>query len=1244
MNDHLLASVESRANEYVRSRNPRLLLEEQALADADALRRTALPSLSVTSLGRPPCVAAHILGWFHYLRFTALPDKDNLVDFAQALFLFDVNGSADHDLPPSLLPLLGAEPDPHAQIQLAHEFLEHGRASADVYALTVSINLFDRAQAAMPARHLDRASCLADLGFAYSARFDHTSMRTDLQASIDRAKQALAIVPKDHPLRPVPLLNLASAYLTRFEFVGDPADLDASIDHGEQAVAMIPADNRFRAMPLSALGTAYRNLFERTNMLAHIDASIDRWEQAVVTCLADHPECPIYLSNLARAYLVRFERTRILDDLLSSIERTENALAISRDRAHRALCLVDLTGTYARRFRHTQAPTDLETAIEYGKQALADRPTDAILLSTLGVVYENRFERTGEAADIQTAIEYDKRAIAVAQDPSRRALYLSNLALACQAHFRVCGELADLDASIEYGLEAVATSPNDDAGLPNILSNLAISYLRRFQRLGARADAQASIDHCERAVAATPTDHPARAACLSNLGAAYRTRYDHTGELADLHTGIDLAEQALTTTLDDNPALAGRLSNLAVGYQQLYKRTRELSDLRAAIEYEETALAVTPVDHPDRGMYLSNLAGAYRTRFESGWDQQPADLATAIEYGEQSVAATPVGHPRRGIDLSNLGAAYVARFEHSEVATDLVAAVDRCEQAMAITPPGHPDRAICLANLAIAYSLKSSAGHEGSHHELAARLAGYATGLGAAAPMSQAHAAREAGTALSRMGAADEAARVFRAAVHALRGVAPRELSRADQEHQLGGHPGLVSEAIAAHLDIGDAGGAVEVAELGRGILLSAALDTRTELTELDEIAPELATEFRSLRNALNAVDTDSSAVTDAARRRELVAQWDQLLDRIRRLPGLEHFLEPPRLADLQRVTTDGTVVVVNVAPSRSDAILLCADGITAIPLDGLTLNRVQAHTNELLDATRVSGWVGSLARQQTVPQILAWLWETMAAPVLDALGHQESPVDGQQWPRVWWVLTGATSLLPIHAAGLPNGPAVLDRVSSSYTPTIRALLHSRRRSSPRTRNQLTVAVQHTSGQPSLPGTVAEALALHTRHPTASLLTDDAATTTNVLTALTHSTWTHFACHATSDPAKPSRGGLVLQDATLALPQISGLRLDAAELVYLSACSTAQGRGRQADEAIHIASAFQLAGYRHVIATLWPIDDAVAAVAAHRFYELLPDSPSADLAPHALHRLAHELRGEHPGRPDLWAPFIHSGP
>jgi CHAT domain-containing protein len=143
--------------------------------------------------------------------------------------------------------------------------------------------------------------------------------------------------------------------------------------------------------------------------------------------------------------------------------------------------------------------------------------------------------------------------------------------------------------------------------------------------------------------------------------------------------------------------------------------------------------------------------------------------------------------------------------------------------------------------------------------------------------------------------------------------------------------------------------------------------------------------------------------------------------------------------------------------------------------------------------------------------------------------------------------------------------------------------------------------------------------------------------------ALPEAAWAHFACHAGTNPDAPSAGGLHLHDGVLPIAEIGRRNLHEAELAYLSACSTGHVGWRHADESIHLASAFQLARFRHV-ASLWPLDDLVAAGAADHFYRLMPDTPSADDAAVVLHRVIQHLRAEHTGRPHLWASLIHSGP
>ena len=107
------------------------------------------------------------------------------------------------------------------------------------------------------------------------------------------------------------------------------------------------------------------------------------------------------------------------------------------------------------------------------------------------------------------------------------------------------------------------------------------------------------------------------------------------------------------------------------------------------------------------------------------------------------------------------------------------------------------------------------------------------------------------------------------------------------------------------------------------------------------------------------------------------------------------------------------------------------------------------------------------------------------------------------------------------------------------------------------------------------------------------------------------------------------------------------LTLDHARLAYLSACSTARtGDTSLLDEAIHLATAFQLAGFPHVIGTLWEINDEIAVEIAEAFYAALADPGGTldpDRAARALHHAARAQRDLQPAAPYLWGSHIHAG-
>ena len=86
---------------------------------------------------------------------------------------------------------------------------------------------------------------------------------------------------------------------------------------------------------------------------------------------------------------------------------------------------------------------------------------------------------------------------------------------------------------------------------------------------------------------------------------------------------------------------------------------------------------------------------------------------------------------------------------------------------------------------------------------------------------------------------------------------------------------------------------------------------------------------------------------------------------------------------------------------------------------------------------------------------------------------------------------------------------------------------------------------------------------------------------------------------------------------------------ESAQIIYLSACSTAEMKARNlVNESIHLASTFQLSGFQHVIGTLWGADNNAAVEVASKFYEgllwnlaiLSRDCNSIDVSALALKR------------------------
>ncbi|KAI0436948.1 CHAT domain-containing protein [Xylaria telfairii] len=430
---------------------------------------------------------------------------------------------------------------------------------------------------------------------------------------------------------------------------------------------------------------------------------------------------------------------------------------------------------------------------------------------------------------------------------------------------------------------------------------------------------------------------------------------------------------------------------------------------------------------------------------------------------------------------------------------------------------------------------------------------------------------------------------------------------------------GVASKAAALALEIGkEPFVAVEFLESGRGILAASLEDLRAYVPDLQANNPLLADRLsrmqKELRNPASPRSIFHLCFSYAAsfdRRDSTEQEYNALVDEIRQLPGFESALGVPRKADVLEAAKDGPIAVINVSDSRCDAILVEQDRVWNLPLPRLRLDDVKKRK------ARSSGMGRS--------NILEWLWDTIACPVLHALGFDQ-PLPDKHLRRIWWIPTGPLNGFPLHAAGYHgrrNSETVIDRVMSSYSSSIKAIINSRRR---RTTSQLTpgrallVAMPQTPGHSALRHSIEEVSKVRDICNSMSLNPIDLQMPhkQEVLQSLTNCTVFHFSGHGYTDPSNPFDSKLYLhdwRDNPLRVSDILDLNLCAHTpfLAYLAACGTGHVKNEGfLDENIHLIRGFQLSGFRHVIGTLWEADDEWSVDVAKIVYEGMRDGGLTD--------------------------------
>ncbi|MFD6420468.1 CHAT domain-containing protein [Streptomyces sp. NPDC060198] len=1027
---------------------------------------------------------------------------------------------------------------------------------------------------------------------------------------------------------------------------------------------------------------------------------------------ADSPERLLALDGLGRRLLDRYTDSYDPEDLHESVGIARDVLAqLPLGSPRLSSCLGALAKGLILMLRVEGAtPEECDQAVALCRRVVGARPErPAEADHDLGTALVLRAQHVGRAEDLDEAIALFSGALRAAESPESAGVLRVSLSNALRARSVATGSHADLDAALSL-IERPLSSAEGPEGPRLPLLTPAMALYNRYLRdpRTNRADLDEALRRLRLAVALMPTGHPDRPTALDDLGLVLIACHQQSGDPAELNEAVTAHRESVALTREGHGSLGPRLLNLSGALSLRHQLTEDGADLREVQECRRRAAELPGTSVAHRASTLSSLGIGLVSGFERL--PGPADrLDEAVRLLRQGLALTPEGDPMLPRRRLNLAVALLHRISHGvrqdeaaearearALADAVVAALSpdsphlagaltvaanarllnpltlvsskaRAEvvallrRALGATAPGHPTRTRRLTNLGNALRLtgprrrpEHGALAEAAEHFRQAALEQQCP------PAPRLGAAQAWGEVRAELGDWAGALEGYVVAVDLLHSVAPRHLVRDDQEFLLSRTVGLGSAAAACAVRCGRPGLAVGLLEQARGVMLSHTFDADSDLTRLRETAPDLADRFEELRAALDrATGSDgflpeeaSGPVDTRADERQLLATaWQDLTATIRAEHPELGLLRPVRDRDegeLRTTAAAGPVVLVNVSPYGSDALVVTEHTIEAVPLPDLdprtTAERRRTFENALVRIDRPgTSRKQSQRAQQDVRDTLAWLWRAVTGPVLDRLPGAT---------RVWWSPGGLLGTLPLHAAAPSDAaPGALDRVVSSYTPTLRALHHARLRTTrPAGTGTLVVSVARAPGQAPLPGALREAQHLARLIPRATLLRDDSATHSAVVSALHDHAYAHFACHASGDLEHASDSRLVLHDhdeRPLTVRDLARLRLPAVRLAYLSACDTLRSSPELADEAVHIVSAFQIAGFPHVVGSLWHVDDAIGADVALSVYSTLNRGDGIlDVArtAEALHHAVRALRDTYPRTPSLWACQVHAGP
>ncbi|KIJ60744.1 hypothetical protein HYDPIDRAFT_98065 [Hydnomerulius pinastri MD-312] len=972
--------------------------------------------------------------------------------------------------------------------------------------------------------------------------------------------------------------------------------------------------------------------------------------------------CPNHsgiLNNLANALSNRSRQRGDGRDLDEAIQHHRVALQLMPEvHPHRSSSLNNLASALSTRFEQRGDGKDLDEAIQHHRLALQLRPEGhpdrSYSLNNLANALSARFEQRGDGKDLDEAIRHHRVALQLMPEGHpHRSSSINNFANVLWTRFEQRGDGKDLDEAIQHHRVALRLKPEGHPDRSDSLNNLAAALWTRFKQRGDGKDLDEAIQHHRVALQLMPEGHPHRSSSINNLASALSTRFEQRGDGKDLDEAIQHFRLALQLRPEGHPDRSSSLNNLANALSARFEQRGDGKDRDEAIQHFRLALQLTPEGHPDRSSSLNNLANALSARFEQRSDGK--DLDEAIQHHRVALQLMPEVHPHHSSSLHNLASALSTRFEQQGDGKDLDEAIQlgsrAAEQSLAHPTHLHAHVTLAKIHLALWRSQHTTQDLDGAmdHYRVAAQFA--PAGL-----------LRRLETSLQWVKDAEEhqhnsALDAYALSLQLLDSHISATISISSR-HQARKHfpQDLSVNAASCALRQGDVCRAVELLEQGRALHWAQIARFRTSLDDLrsrDPRAEVLVKRFRDLSAMLNrpaqtSFDEGRSITTveaEAQHYRDLVEEWNKVVEDIRTFEGFSRFLLPPLFADLREAAREGPIIILIASEFSCDAIIVWHRQSPVHLRLEITLEEIR---DLVMNHLQNIHYVHRDGDYHTPEEVMGELWKKVIHPVVSELKRY-----ARKDSRIWWCPTSLFTILPLHSAGeYERGSQVLSKLFvSSYTPSLLALIKAR--TYPKTTSDINFATI-SQAKPSF----ASWKPLHYVDPEVdeiekllptppvlfTKLTSSESTKQQVLRTLQGHQWFHLSCHGMQDLKAPFQSCFAMGDRPLSLLDIIDANISGHEFAFLSACETAMGDLSAPDEVIHLAAGLQFMGVKSVIGTLWSVGDKVAYDLVLVFYKEFCKDGTMDctMAARALHKAVATL-AEDKVPLEVRAMFIHIG-